>query len=95
MLFEEQKGLLVKILIYFSGKIMIFSYIVEDFNNFILIETDLSNPKQNWAKILYNVGLKNIEAVIDRSEPLILIVGIKDIPTNSKVFLFIYIFNVY
>lgn len=62
-----------------------FSYIVEDYNNFILIETDLSNSKQNWAKILYNVGLKNIEAVIDRSEPLILIVGIKDIPTNSKV----------
>lgn len=87
MLFEEQKGLLVKILIFFRKKYD-FSYIVEDFNNFILIETDLSNPKQNWAKILYNVGLKNIEAVIDRSEPLILIVGIKDIPTNSKVFFF-------
>ena len=64
---------------------MVFSYIVEDFNNFILIETDMSNQQQNWEKILYNVGLKNIEAVIDRSEPLILIVGIKDVPSNSKV----------
>lgn len=41
--------------------------------------------KTKWAKILYNVSLKNVEAIIDRSEPLVLLVGIKEITNNSKV----------
>lgn len=80
---KKQKRILV--FLFSDHKQNFNSYIVEDFNNFILIGTELNSPKENWAKILYNVSLKNIEAVIDRSEPLILIIGIKDIPSDSKV----------
>lgn len=59
------------------------SYIVEDVKKFILIEPDMTKTK--WAKILYNVSLKNVEAIIDRSEPLVLLVGIKEITITSKV----------
>jgi len=52
------------------------SYIAEDDENFILITPDYSKVK--WAHILHNVKLKYVEASIDRADPRLLMINIKN-----------------
>lgn len=63
--------------------ITILSYIAEDEVNFILIENE--HKGQAWAKILHNMNLKNVECMIDRSDPRTLLLGYKQIFSNGMV----------
>ena len=51
------------------------SYIAADKENFIFVEPDMT--KIYWAKIIVNTRFKNVEAIVDRSDPRKLIIGIK------------------
>ena len=54
-------------------------YIVEDEEMFLLVAPDLKNmPKQSRGQLIKKVKLKNVEAVVDRSEPRCLLIGIAD-----------------
>lgn len=55
---------------------MIISYMVEDDDNFILVTPEIVHSK--WAHVQYKFNLRDVEAVIDRAEPRILIVSVTD-----------------
>ncbi|KAM3129637.1 hypothetical protein pb186bvf_018248 [Paramecium bursaria] len=48
---------------------------IEDEENFIIVETQI--VKRDWAHVLHNHKLNDIEVIIDRAEPRILTVSIK------------------
>ena len=51
------------------------SFWIEDEENFIIVETQI--VKKDWAHVLHNHKLNDIEVIIDRAEPRILTVSIK------------------
>jgi len=57
-------------------------YIAEDEENLILIAPDHS--KLHWARIVYNIKLKTVEATIDRSDPRSLNIVMKSADNKDK-----------
>lgn len=49
---------------------------MEDDDNFILVTPEVVHSK--WAHVQYIYKLKDVEAVIDRAEPRLLIVSVTD-----------------
>jgi hypothetical protein len=50
------------------------SYLVEDDENFIIVTPEIVRNK--WALVVHNYKLNDVEAILDRSEPRMLIVSI-------------------